>query len=331
MAVAHIVPFGPEHLDAAAELLAERQVRLRAGEPGFSERFTDAAGARTLIEAAAAAEGAIGFAALDGERLAGYLVGGVRVQPPWERAAWVETAGHAVAADQPDLARDLYAAWSTRLVRGHGIFRHLVNLPARDPAALEAWYQCGFGQMHAYAVRETDGADLGPPDPSIRLRRGGPGDEEVMRATSELIWREQVSAPSWSPMFPERIEPLRADYVEELTSDDLVWIAEDAASGEALGVAISYRLDPDLDIPDDNMKLASTTTFDTARRRGVARTLLREVLRNAAEGGSGWCVTDWRTSSLTASRTWTSLGFRRTHLRLERRLDERIAWADGRE
>jgi GNAT superfamily N-acetyltransferase len=79
------------------------------------------------------------------------------------------------------------------------------------------------------------------------------------------------------------------------------------------------------------MKLASTTTFAAARRRGVARTLVREVLRNAADGGSRWCVTDWRTSSLTASRTWTSLGFRLTHLRLERRLDERIAWADGRE
>ncbi len=39
---------------------------------------------------------------------------------------------------------------------------------------------------------------------------------------------------------------------------------------------------------------------------------------------------DWRTSSLRASRAWTALGFRRTHVGLERRIDERMTWADGR-
>ncbi|HSM38333.1 MAG TPA: hypothetical protein VK838_03305 [Candidatus Limnocylindrales bacterium] len=84
-------------------------------------------------------------------------------------------------------------------------------------------------------------------------------------------------------------------------------------------------------MPDDNMKLASTTTFPAARRRGVATALVRTVLEHAAAIGAGWCVTDWRTSRLRASRSWTALWFRRTRLRLERSLDERIAWADGRE
>ena len=71
-----------------------------------------------------------------------------------------------------------------------------------------------------------------------------------MGEASELIWREQASPPSWSPMLPERIEPNRADWIEELTPGDPVWIAEDAASREPLGVSVSYPLDPDLDIPD---------------------------------------------------------------------------------
>ena len=65
-------------------------------------------------------------------------------------------------------------------------------------------------------------------------------------------------------MLPERIEPNRSDWIEELTLGDWVWIAEDAATHEPLGVSVSYPLDPDLDIPDHNVKLASTATFPAA-------------------------------------------------------------------
>ena len=150
-----------------------------------------------------------------------------------------------------------------------------------------------------------------------------------MGRASELIWREQASPPSWSPMLPERIEPNRADWIEELTLGDPIWIAEDAASHEPLGVSVSYPLDPDLDIPEENIKLAATATFPAARRRGVGRALLRQVLAEGARRGAPWCVTDWRTSSLLASRAWTGLGFLRTRLRMERVIDQRVAWADG--
>jgi ribosomal protein S18 acetylase RimI-like enzyme len=327
-----IVPFGEEHLEPAAELVAARQVRLRRADAALPERWCDPAEARTLVEAAASADGAHGVAAWIGGSLGGFLVGAPRIDATWDRSAWVELAGHAVAPDLPDLARDLYAAWSARIVRELGITRHLVNVPASDPAAIEAWHQLDFGQMHANALRSTDASDLGPPAPGIRVRRAGASDAAILEATSEVIWREQVGPPSWSPIAPERIASLRGDYVSELEEqDDLVAIAEDDVTGEALGVTISYRLDPELDVPDDNMKLASTTTFASARRRGVARELLRFVLENAAARGAAWCATDWRTSSLLASRSWTALGFRRTRLRLERRIDERIHWADGRE
>lgn len=325
-----IAAFEQQHLDEAARLVAERQARLHAVEPGFSQRWCDPAQARILVEAAATAERASGVVALLDGRMAGFLVGSLRLNAPWERSGWVELAGTAVDAGNPDLARDLFAAWSEPLVREMGAFRFLVNVPVPDREAMEAWHQLGFGQMHAYGLRSTEEAGPGELPREFSIRRAAPDDEAVMAATSELIWREQVGPPSYSPITAEQVASLRADYVEELTLDeDHVWVAVDDATGEALGVSISYRLDPDLDVPDDNMKLASTTTFPAARRRGVARLLVAEVLRNARELGAAWCVTDWRTSSLRASRTWTSLGFRPTHVRLERRLDERIAWADG--
>jgi ribosomal protein S18 acetylase RimI-like enzyme len=324
-----IVPLTDALADDGARLLADRQQRLRADLPALPDRWCDPARARERLDGLRGADGAVGLAALEGRRLVGFLVGETRMDAPWDRAGWVELAGHAVDPAQPDVARDLFAAWSARLVRELGVFRFLVNVPATDREAVEAWSQLGFGQMHCGAIRSTDASDLGPADESITVRAAGAGDEAIMGDASELIWREQLSPPSWSPMLPERIEPNRADWVEELTLGDPVWIAQDAASGEPLGVSVSYPLDPDLDIPDDNIKLAATATFPAARRRGVGRALLRQVLAEGASRGAAWCVTDWRTSSLLASRAWTGLGFVRTRLRLERVLDPRIAWANG--
>lgn len=329
-AALRLAPFSDEHLAAAAELLAARHARLRAAEPGLNDRFTEPAAARELVRAALAGERASGWVAFDAGRLVGYLIGSVRQAAPWDNAGWVDLAGHATADGHADVARDLYAAWSEPVVRELGAFRHLVNVPAGDPEALDAWHDLDFGRMHCQAIRSTDRSDLAPPPDDIRVRDATPDDAAVMEATSELIWREQVGPPSWSPITREAALALRRDYVDELSEEeDRVWIAEDAATGEPLGVTISYPLEADLDVPDANMKLASTTTFPAARRRGVARALVHRVLEHAAEQGAPWCVTDWRTSSLLASRTWTALGFRRTRLRLERRLDERIAWAKG--
>src|SRR2546430_2599399 len=55
-------PLADEHLDAAAEFLAERHRRHRAAEPTLPERFEDAAAAREEIEAAWRRDGASGAA-----------------------------------------------------------------------------------------------------------------------------------------------------------------------------------------------------------------------------------------------------------------------------
>ena len=245
-----IVQFADEHLPAAAGLLSQRHARLRAGEPGLAERWCGPDEGVTLLAAARARPRARGYAALEAGRLISFLVGEVRLDAPWDRAGWVELAGHATAEDQPGVAHDLYAAWSSELVNELGIFRYLVNVPAGDRDAVEAWHQLNFGQMHAYALRSTDVSDLPVPPADIVIRDATPDDAALMESTSELIWREQVGAPSWSPIRPEQIAALRDEYVEELTlPEDRVWVAQDAASGDPLGVSVSYRLDPSWTCP----------------------------------------------------------------------------------
>jgi hypothetical protein len=57
------------------------------------------------------------------------------------------------------------------------------------------------------------------------------------------------------------------------------------------------------------------------------RAILSAAFAEARDAGAAWCETDWRTASLPTHRSWTALGFRPTHYRLHRHIDERIAWA----
>jgi hypothetical protein len=89
-------PFSEEHLDAAAELLAERHRRQRLAEPLLPARFEEAAAAREEVEAAWAKEGSAGAVALRGRKIVGYLVGAPSEDEAWGANEWVELAANAV-------------------------------------------------------------------------------------------------------------------------------------------------------------------------------------------------------------------------------------------
>src|SRR5262245_16778061 len=69
-----IVRFADAHADRAARLLADRQRHLRSEQPALPERWTDVVEARSRLDAVRAQDAVSGVAALDGERLAGFLI-----------------------------------------------------------------------------------------------------------------------------------------------------------------------------------------------------------------------------------------------------------------
>ena len=321
-----VVPFTTDHLDPAAALLAQRQMGLRAVRPELPGGFTEAAGCRPLLAALLEGEGSHGVVATRAGGLAAFLIGFPRHEPLWGRAAWSPIEGQAYDASVgPDVMRDLYASWSRHFV-DRGFFRQYVHAPADDPALLDTWFTTGFGKMQAHAMRNLD---LEPPaNISFRVRRVTRDDLDLIEPLLALISTELVKSPAYAITLPERYDEFRRDYAEELANPlSHYWLAfEDA---RAIGLAGFDPPDLSVMVPDGALYLSDAKTDPAARGRGVARALLAAAFAEARAAGTNDCVVDWRTASLPAHRTWTALGFKATHFRLHRHIDERIAWAGG--
>ncbi len=324
-----IVPFETQHVAAAASLLAARHARWRAALPALSPRFADPAAMRPPLEAVLAAAGALAVAALD-ERddLVGFMAGSPRLEEIWGRSAWVGLAGQALAASaDPELTRDLYAAWSDPFVR-RGIYAHYALVPDAFDDTMDAWIRMGFGKMQAYALRSTDLDGLPVAASGVRIALATPDDLERLLPLTRLIADALLEAPVYAISLPERWADFRAEWDDELRNPEGdVWLATDEASGEALAIAGFYPAEPAPAVPEDAVELGIAMTAPAARGRGVMAALVGHGLSVAAERGARWCVTDWRAATLSSSRAWPALGFRPHYWRMHRMVDNRIGWA----
>ena len=112
-----------------------------------------AATAQERVAAAFAADNASGAVAVRDGNLVGFLLGAPKASTVWGPNLWVESAGQALADDEPaEAVRDLYAAAATRWVE-EGRTAQYVVAPAVDDALLDAWYRLGFGHQQTHAAR----------------------------------------------------------------------------------------------------------------------------------------------------------------------------------
>lgn len=324
-----VVPFEPAHVEAAAGLLAAQHARWRVALPALSSRFEDPAAMRPLLEAVLATDGALAIAAIDhGDGLVGFMAGAPRLEEIWGRSTWVGLAGQALAAHaDPELTRDLYAAWSDPFVR-RGIYAHYALLPDAFGETMDAWVRMGFGKMQAYAIRSTDLVGLPTRADGVRITRAEPDDLERLLPLTRLIADALLEAPVYAISLPERWATFRAEWDDELRNPEGdVWLATDAQTGEALALAGFYPADVEPAVPEDAVELGIAMTSLAARGRGVMAALVGHGLAYAADRGARWCVTDWRSATLSSSRAWPAIGFRPHYWRMHRMIDTRIGWA----
>ena len=322
-----VVSFGPEHIDDAAGLLGARQRRLRAFRPELPSAFEEPAAHLPSLAALLAREGARGVAGMASSELVGFQVGYPRSEPIWGGACWSPIEGSALAdGTDAELMRDLYAAWSEHFVQ-LGYFRQYVHVPADDAELGAAWFRTGFGAMQAHAVRDLRLA--APPPDGVKVRRALPADIDRLEDLLPLIAEALARPPAYAIRLPEQVAAHRDSWAEELEEPTAHhWLAEDR--DRVLALATFYAADPGPMVPEGAWELSVAMTRPEARGRGLMRALVAAGFAEAREAGATHCITDWRTASLPTHRTWTALGFRPTHHRLHRHVDERIAWADGR-
>lgn len=318
-----IVRFASGHVAAAARLLADRQGRLRAVRPELPAAFTRADACEPLIAGLLAHANAHGVVALRDGDPAGYLLGYPRTEAIWGRAAWSPIEGSALAADvDPERMRDLFAAWSEHFT-DRGFFRQYVHAPVDDPALVAAWVRTGFGQMQAHAIRNLD-LHAEPAD-GVTVRRPTQDDIDVLEPLLPLIAEQLVRPPAFAARPPEEVATYRDSWFEELAEPEAHhFLAE--ADGRPLALATFYLAEPGPMVPDGAWELAVAMTQPEARGRGLMRTLVAAGFAAARDAGATHCITDWRTASLPTHRSWTAIGFRPTHHRMHRHIDERVAW-----
>jgi GNAT superfamily N-acetyltransferase len=311
--------FTPADVPAAGRLLAERHAAHRRAEPLLSPRFEDPAVAAAEVTAAVEAGATGAVAERDGD-VVGYLLGGPKPGSVWGPNVWVESAGHAVR--EPELARDLYAAAATAWVE-QGLVAHYVLLPAHDPALVDAWFRLCFGLQHVHGIREVT-ADVPPPRDGVTIRAAERTDVPVLARLDLALPEHQALSPTFSAGAMPTLEESVADWEESFDDEGFAYLVAEhggAVVGAAVGCALeksSMHAGPAR--PDHAGFLGFAAVLPEARGLGAGRALGNAVLAWAAAEGFTSAVTDWRATNLLSSRTWPSIGYRPSFLRLHRHL-----------
>jgi GNAT superfamily N-acetyltransferase len=294
-----IVPFADEHVDLAAELLAERHARHVRAEPLLPADVDF----RAQVQSEWSVEGASGVISEHGYLFArpahGWFTVGIR--------------GH-VLDGHPEHARDLYAAAARRWVDG-GQTQHAIYLPSHDGALVDAWFRLCFGASGVLGIRETGPEE--PHDAGVTIRHGTRADYDAASSLEVTMHEALVPSPSFSDIPLQSREEAAAEWHSDTDDDEFeLFVAE--RDSRIVGHLLLYRRPPDLRVPANSIDLAQASTEPEARGTGVGRALTAHAIRWAHDNGYPVMTIDWRMTNLWASRFWPKRGFRMTFLRLYR-------------
>ena len=314
----HVRSFAADDIPAAGALLAARHRAHRLSCPLLSPRYEHDVAATAEVAAAFALPGASGAVALQGESIAGFVLGAPKDSPVWGPNVWVDAAGQ--AAVEPELVRDMYGLAAARWVQ-ESRTAHYVLVPASDKDLLRAWYRLGFGQQQAHAVRPLPSEPPAAP-PNVVVRRARRSDLPALARLEVELPRQHSLAPVFSASPVPSYEECLAGWEEDF--DDpayTTFVAE--FEGAVVGSSIGCDLElsgshPPLTRPDRAGFLAFAAVFPHARGLGAGRALGEAVIAWTAQAGYDCVATDWRVTNLLSSRTWPRLGFEESFIRLHR-------------
>jgi GNAT superfamily N-acetyltransferase len=299
-----IVPFGEEHLDAAADLLAARHEAHRSVLPQLPADADYPAEIAALLE-----NGATG-AFTDGA----YVLGISKDPQFWGPNVWVETAGH--AASDPELLRDVWAAAAAGWFE-QGLQAHYALVPATDAGLLDAWFRLGFGAQQSHGLMDNPEREW-----PAGVREATQDDIEGLVEIGPLLSRHQSQTPVFSSVPEQTADQVRADVLDDFGTEgvaNLVFEADGRIVGDFFVCSVELSsAHSGLARPPRAAFIGFAITDPAVRGSGVGLALTDASFAWAREQGYDVMVTDWRATNLLASRFWPKRGFDTSFLRLHR-------------
>jgi GNAT superfamily N-acetyltransferase len=327
-----ILPFAPEHLEQAAEMVAGRYRAARAQVPFLPSRFEDPCAIVPRLQDHAG--NVPGVAAFRGDGLVGFVLS-LLVNNRGERLAHVPDYGHAAAGESCyDIYRQMYAAIADRWL-ANGCFSHAITLYPYEGEAMEAWFSVGFGLAVIDALqplaRAWDDARL---PAGIQVRRGELEDVDRVSPLELALDRHLSASPAYLPLL---VEGGRQGWERWLAKEShALWLA--FYEGEAVAY-LRFEPSEGLVLPTDSEKTVAITgayTRPDLRGRGIGTALLRRgfeacaASRTVRSEGYTHCSVDFESANLPGARFWLGSGFTPVCRSLVRRIDQRLAWANAR-
>ena len=338
-------PIDEADVPALAALLAARRSEERVALPLLNERFADVVACEAVLHAHLAEARCDGVVAERGGRLAGFLLGHRRhvaiesfeaqYSPPME--ASMPGAGHGVAPgeDVEAVYAAMYAHLGKRWVDA-GYFEHRVTMPLAGPATREAWFNLGFGSLYTFCVRESTPLPMPAArglDATLEVQRATPAERaEVLRFQDESARFHRAAPIFWPYMERQASAAIEAFTAGALTDESNgIFLALARRNGVAtalhLLVAQAEGWGSTFTQPAGSIYLYEGITAPEARGTGVGTALLAHTLDWAREAGHPYVTLHYATPNPSGGPFWRGHGFVPVEVTLQRRLDERLAWA----
>lgn len=332
-----IRPFEANDIPAAARLFAERHRTDRGRLPMFTQRLEAAEACEAVLRDLLANRYVRGAAALRGEALAGFVLGEEMLLAPEHLASqWVPphsvgipVQGHAVAAkeDATEVYRALYATLAGDWV-ARGYFDHRVNIVAGDAALQEAWLSLGFGRTLTAAVRDTGPVQIGEM-PGLEVREASSEDIEVVQDLEHKLNLHHAGSPMFWPMLHTTDAAARQFNLAALKEAKIpFFVAYRDGKPIAMQTFLRPGFTPPLVEQSRDIYLFNGVVDPGERGGGIGTDLLEHTMRWAREKGYETCTLHFASMNPSGAPFWLRHGFVPVEHQMDRRIDERIAWAN---
>lgn len=330
-------PFVPGDVARAAALLRDRHHRDSTRIPSPSRALLEVAGATRALTEIQRDPHTTGVVAERDGRLAGFAFGQRLMLAPTDFASQfvpphsisVPVQGHAVAAgeDETEVYLAMYAALSREWV-DEGFFVHRWAIPAGDVRTQEALVGCGFGRYMTAAVRPTALPVPGAGNADIETREATSEDIQVVLHLAEALAEHHAVAPICWPLLPSTLPAVREFTAAMLAeTQPPTWLGFLHGRAVAMQSFLVPGFTPPIVEQEKNVYLFEGMVEPDVQLGGIGAALLNRTMAWARDAGYERCTLHWASQNYSGGPFWLKHGFVPVEYGMERRVDERVAWA----